>query len=106
MPTQMTPRELAERLDGPTPPVVLDVREPEEIAIASFPGALAIPMAEVPQRLGEVPRDADVVVLCHHGVRSAHVASFLADRGYDRIANLAGGIDAWSLQVDSTVPRY
>jgi rhodanese-related sulfurtransferase len=106
MPTQISPKDLAARLGGPGAPVVLDVREPEEIAIARIDGTLDIPMNDVPQRLAEIPRDADLVVMCHHGVRSAHVASFLADRGYERVANLAGGIDAWSLQVDPGVPRY
>jgi len=106
MPIEMTPRELASRLAGPTAPVVLDVREPEEIAIASLARAVAIPMGEVPARHGELPRDAEIVVLCHHGVRSAHVAGFLTAQGFTQIVNLRGGIDAWSLEVDPSVPRY
>jgi rhodanese-related sulfurtransferase len=106
MPTEITPRELADRLEGPAAPTVLDVREPEEIAIAALPGALAIPMGDVPQRFGELPRDAEIVVVCHHGVRSARVASFLAAQGFSSVANLRGGIDAWSLDVDPSVPRY
>lgn len=102
----MSPRELHSLLHGESGPVVLDVREPEEIAIARFPGALEIPMGEIPARLGEIPRGADVVVLCHHGMRSAQVAGFLARQGFDRLANLSGGIDAWSLEVDPQVARY
>jgi rhodanese-related sulfurtransferase len=76
MPTEMTPRELADRLQGPGAPVVLDVREPEEVAIASLAGAVLIPMGDIPARSGELPGDAEIVVVCHHGVRSAHVAGF------------------------------
>jgi rhodanese-related sulfurtransferase len=106
MPSEITPVQLKQRLSGDTPPLVLDVREPEEIALARLDGATTIPMSDVPRRLGELPRDAEIVVMCHHGMRSAHVASFLADQGYARVANLSGGIDAWSLQVDPSVPRY
>jgi rhodanese-related sulfurtransferase len=104
--TEMTPRELADRLQGPGAPVVLDVREPEEVAIASLAGAVLIPMGDVPARSGELPGDAEIVVVCHHGVRSAHVAGFLASQGFTKVANLRGGIDAWSLDVDPSVPRY
>lgn len=103
---QITPRELHASLQGPVRPVVLDVREAPERAIARLAGALEIPMGDVPRRLDEIPRDADVVVVCHHGMRSAQVAGFLAREGYTRVANLAGGIDAWSLEVDPAVARY
>ncbi|MFM7142375.1 MAG: rhodanese-like domain-containing protein [Alphaproteobacteria bacterium] len=103
---QISARDLHERLASSEPPVVLDVREPAEIAIARMPGALEIPMNDVPGRFDEIPADRDVVVVCHHGMRSAQVASFLADRGHARVLNLAGGIDAWSLQVDASVRRY
>jgi rhodanese-related sulfurtransferase len=103
---QISPRDLKDRLDSPNPPVVLDVREPAEIAIARMPGAIEIPMNEVPRRLEEIPSEREVVVVCHHGMRSAQVASFLADRGRTGVLNLSGGIDAWSLQVDPSVRRY
>ena len=103
---QISPRDLKDRLDSPNPPVVLDVREPAEIAIARMPGAIEIPMNEVPRRLEEIPSEREVVVVCHHGMRSAQVASFLVDRGRTGVLNLSGGIDAWSLQVDPSVRRY
>lgn len=106
MPTEIRARDLAARLREAEPPVVLDVREPQEIAIAAFPGALSIPMSDIPSRAGELPRDREIVVLCHHGMRSAQVAGFLARQGFERIVNLTGGIDAWSLEVDPGVPRY
>lgn len=86
--------------------VLLDVREPSEIAAASLPDAVHIPMREVPHRMGELPKDEPIAVLCHHGGRSAQVASFLAARGFSDVVNVDGGIDAYARQVDSSVPRY
>jgi rhodanese-related sulfurtransferase len=103
---QLDPRVLRDRLAAGELPTVLDVREPEEIRIARFPGAVEIPMAEVPNRFGELDRDDEIIVLCHHGVRSAHVAGYLAQQGFRRVRNLAGGIDAWALLVDSSLTRY
>ncbi len=105
-PTRMSPQELRGRLDTAGAPLVLDVREPEELALARFPGAVEIPMSQIVSRVDELGRDAEIVVLCHHGVRSAQVAAFLADQGFARVANLVGGIDAWSSLVDPRVPRY
>ncbi len=85
--------------------VLLDVREPEELATASIAWATAIPMAQLPARINELPRDVQIVCMCHHGSRSERVAQFLAANGYDAV-NLAGGIDAWSRAIDSDVPRY
>lgn len=87
-------------------PLLLDVREPWEVAIAGLPGSLNIPMGEVPARLGELAAGRPVVCICHHGVRSMHVARFLAMQGLDPIFNLAGGIDAWAREVDPNCPTY
>lgn len=87
-------------------PYLLDVREPWEHAKARLDDATLIPMREIPSRAGEVPADRDVVVLCHHGGRSAQVVQWLARNGRARVHNLAGGIDAWSRLVDPAVPRY
>jgi rhodanese-related sulfurtransferase len=103
---QLDPRALRDRLAAGDPPTVLDIREPEEIQIARFPDALEIPMGELPDRLGELDRDGEIVVLCHHGMRSAHVAGYLVEQGFRQVSNLAGGIDAWSLLVDRSVSRY
>ncbi len=103
---EIIPQELAERLRRGERPVILDVREPEEIEIARFPGATPIPMGEIPSRIAELEPDAETVVLCHHGIRSAQVAMYLARLGFGRVANLRGGIDLWSATVDPTVPRY
>jgi rhodanese-related sulfurtransferase len=85
---------------------VLDVREPHELAVAALEGAVHIPMAQIPDRVGELPRDREIVVLCHQGVRSERVTQFLRASGFDRAVNLAGGIDAWSREIDPALPRY
>jgi len=90
-------------------PVLLDVREPWEISQAALnvPGTptLCIPMAQIPARLGELDVARPIVCVCHHGMRSLQVALFLRRHGF-KTHNLDGGIDAWSTQVDASVPRY
>jgi rhodanese-related sulfurtransferase len=86
--------------------VLLDVREHPELALAAVEGALHIPMREVPGRLQEIARDKPVVVLCHSGRRSYVVADYLLGQGFQNVFNLRGGIDAWSTELDSRVPRY
>ena len=103
---EVTAVELKRQLDSGRPLVLLDVCELEEVRLAHLPGALHIPMGEVPGRLHELDPDAEIIVFCHHGIRSAHVAQFLAQREFEHVVNLAGGIDAWSLTVDSSLPRY
>jgi rhodanese-related sulfurtransferase len=88
------------------PHAVLDVREPWELEIASLEGALAVPMGDVPSRLGELPREAPLVILCHHGGRSMRVTAWLRSRGFGMAINLAGGIDAWAREVDPALPTY
>jgi rhodanese-related sulfurtransferase len=86
--------------------VLLDVREPHELEIASVPGALHIPMRDIPARLEELDPERETVVMCHKGSRSTKVAGFLIERGFEKVFNLTGGIDAWSQQVDPNVARY
>lgn len=104
--SEISVTDLSRRIAGADAPVVLDVREPQEIAVARFPGAVEIPMQSVPSRMGELDRNAEIFVLCHHGMRSAHVADYLAEQGFTRVGNVTGGIDAWALMVDPRVPRY
>ena len=91
-------------------PLLLDVREPWEFALAAVRidglRTLHIPMNEVPGRLSELDAARPVVCICHHGMRSAQVVAFLERQGFEAAYNLAGGIDAWSEQVDTRVPRY
>jgi rhodanese-related sulfurtransferase len=100
------PADLKAALDRGEKPVLLDVREPVEIAAASIAGAVCIPMNEVPYRFSELDAAKPTVVFCHHGMRSAQVAAFLKGRGFKDVKNLTGGIDAWSLSADPGVPRY
>lgn len=86
--------------------VLLDVREPHEHAIARIEGATLVPLRTVPSRAAELPRDRTIVVYCHHGMRSRMAGEFLVDQGFADVVNLAGGIDAWSAEVDPSVPRY
>jgi rhodanese-related sulfurtransferase len=107
MVAEVSAAELAERMRRtPDRLVLLDVREPYEREIASIEPSIHIPMRDVPDRLAEIPTDREVVVYCHGGARSAMIAGFLEHHGYPEVANLAGGIDAWSLTVDPKVPRY
>jgi rhodanese-related sulfurtransferase len=100
------PIELKERLMRGDDLRLLDVREPEEVAIAPFPDALHLPMNEIPSQIQALDAAAEWVVVCHHGIRSAQVAMYLARMGFERVANLTGGIDRWSLTVDRSAPRY
>ncbi len=86
--------------------MLLDVRETFEDEIATIAGRTLIPLGELPSRLHEVPHDSEIVIHCHSGIRSAHAAQLLREAGFDRVFNLAGGIDAWSREIDPTVPRY
>ena len=89
---------------------LLDVREPWELATAALridgTQALDIPMMQIPLRLAELDRSRSVICICHHGARSAQVVAFLMQLGFDHAYNLAGGIEAWSTEVDPRVPRY
>lgn len=86
--------------------LLLDVREPHEWDIVHIAGSEHVPMRRIPESLPDLPRDRDVLVLCHVGGRSARVAQYLRAHGFDRAMNVAGGIDAWAAQVDPTLARY
>jgi len=101
---EISPLEFVRRRDAGEDLVLLDVREPEELEVASLPGALHIPMGQVPGRWQELERGRTVVVLCRSGVRSLQVARYLERQGFDRVANLSGGILRWGLEVDPDLP--
>ena len=103
---EISVEELKARRDSGDNPLVIDVREAWELQLAQIPGVVHVPMNEVPARLGELSRDAETIVMCHAGGRSMRVAHFLANQGFTNVANLAGGIAAWSRSVDATVPQY
>ena len=102
----ITARDLAERLRQPNPPLLVDVREPDEFAFAHLEGALLMPLKTLPQRLGELDKTHEIVLHCHHGVRSLGALLVLKRAGFTKLLNLRGGIDAWSKDVDPSVPRY
>jgi rhodanese-related sulfurtransferase len=97
---------LARLRGGEDAPLVLDVREPRELAVCALEGAVHIPMGEIPQRTPELPTDRPVVVMCHHGVRSMQVTRFLRHMGFANVQNLAGGIDAWAARIEPGMARY
>ena len=105
---QMTPRQLAEKMasgdDGEIQ--IVDVREPWELDICVLPGVVAIPMQQIPQRLGEISTILRVVCVCHHGGRSQEVANYLLQQGLENVANLNGGMDTWARTVDPEMAVY
>jgi rhodanese-related sulfurtransferase len=86
--------------------LILDVREPWELEIAAIDGALNIPMQSIPAAIDALPREQDLLLLCHHGMRSMNVAQFLERHGFDALFNVSGGVDAWSRQVNPALARY
>lgn len=102
----ITPGEVAERLRDGRELLLIDVREPDEYARAHIEGARLLPLSLFTDWVETLNPEAETVVICHHGIRSAQVCAFLARQGFTRLHNLAGGIDRWSLEVDSGVPRY
>ena len=102
---QITAVELKKRLDNKDDIFVLDVREPHEYQIANL-GAKLIPLGDLPARAGELDKDAEIIVHCKSGGRSQKASEFLAQNGFKRVWNLAGGITAWSNDVDPKVPKY
>ncbi len=103
---EISPADFVARRERGEPMVLLDVREAHELAIASVPGILHIPMGEVPERLAELDPAQEIVVLCRSGGRSLQVARFLEARGYPKVANLTGGILAWGRDVDPSLAAY
>ena len=103
----ISPAEVKARLARGDSFRLIDVREPYEHAVAQIEGAELLPMSRAQEWLGTLPPDADLVILCHHGSRSAQVARYLAAQlGFANVANMTGGIDEWSRLVDPSVPRY
>lgn len=107
---QLQPQDLGALAAQSPPPVLLDVREPWELARARIepPGVelMHVPMRAVPPRLPEIPRGRPVVCLCHHGVRSAQVVAWLRQQGWTQAVSMEGGIDAWAREVDASVGTY
>ena len=109
MDSEIAPAEVKRRLDAGEKLHLIDVREPNEFAIARIEGGELIPMRQVPGELQMLEARADeatLIVFCHHGVRSLNVVNWLRRQGVDACQSMAGGIDAWSIAIDPAVPRY
>ena len=107
MPLEITVVELQRRLASPTPPRLIDVREPDEWEIARIEGAELLPLSQWPALpQAQLDPTEPLLVLCHHGARSARATDFLLRNGFADVTNVAGGIDAWSCEIDPAVPRY
>lgn len=102
----ISPKELKKCLDNGDKLVLVDVREEWEYSLAKVDGSILIPLGTLPQSLAQLNRDSEIIAICHHGMRSADATNFLLQQGFQKVKNLVGGIDAWSTQVDGTVPRY
>ena len=103
----LTVNEVKEKLDRGDSFRLIDVREPDEHALARIEGAELLPLSQAQNWIASVPQDQEVVFFCHHGSRSAQVANYLAmQRGYRNIANMLGGINEWSIRIDPKLPRY
>jgi rhodanese-related sulfurtransferase len=103
---QLRASELQTKIQDKEALFLLDVREPFEFEHAHIAGSVLIPLNQVPQRLGEIDFDKEIVAICHHGQRSMQAANFLSQVGFKHVSNLVGGIDAWSLECDSSLARY
>ncbi|XOV66183.1 MAG: molybdopterin-synthase adenylyltransferase MoeB [Fluviicola sp.] len=102
----ITVNELKSHLQKRSNLFLVDVREPFELEICSLEGALNIPLGQIPSRVDEIPKNKPVVVICHHGVRSANAIAFLKEHGFDNLSNLQGGVHAWALEIDSKMTKY
>jgi rhodanese-related sulfurtransferase/ferredoxin len=103
---EITPEAVHALMEQDTPIRLIDVREPREYDIARIEGAELIPLGQLSQRLSELNPEDDIIVHCHHGMRSHAAAQMLLSSGFKKVRNMRGGIDGWSLKVDFSVPRY
>jgi rhodanese-related sulfurtransferase len=103
---EMNVRELADRIKAGDAPQIIDVREPNEYAYARIPGAVLKPLGDFREWSQELDKDREYVLQCHTGSRSWQAAYLLERMGFQKVYNLSGGIEAWSLHIDASVPRY
>ncbi len=103
-PLEMTVEEAAHRFHAGAE--LLDVREPMELDICKIPGSLDIPMGQIPGSLDSLSREGQLLVMCHHGARAHAVTAFLREQGFNNASNVAGGINAWAIEVDPEISRY
>jgi len=104
---EFTPDECRDYLETATEkPLLLDVREPWEYNIVHIEGSRLLPMRQVPAALDTLDAEREIIVICHHGIRSRQVARFLIDQGFDKVINLRGGLDAWARYTDPGLATY
>jgi rhodanese-related sulfurtransferase len=105
---QLAPSELARwREDAARQqPAIVDVREPWEFDLCKIDGSMLVPLGDLPRRIGELPRDRPLVMVCHTGRRSQNAAMFLAQSGFSDVQNLSGGVERWAVEVDPSMKRY
>lgn len=106
LPLEITVAEAKRLLDQPHPPLLVDVREADELAICRIAGSLHIPLGQLPARMGEIPSNRPVLIHCHHGGRSLRATQFLRTQGRTAVSNVKGGIEAWACQIDPSLGRY
>jgi adenylyltransferase/sulfurtransferase len=102
----ITVRELKMRMDKGDQIFLLDVREPHEYSLAKIDGSVLIPLGQIPHSLKQLDPNSEIVAYCHKGMRSADAVGFLVQQGFPNVKNLIGGIEAWSLEIDQSIPRY
>ena len=105
-PLEISVTEAYQQLCSDQPPILIDVRETDEHAIGHVAQARLIPLADIPNQLSNIPQNRPVLIMCHHGGRSMRATQFLRSKGYVLACNIKGGIDAWSVHVDTEIPRY
>ena len=103
---QMTPRQLKSHLEQATSPLLLDVRESWEFDICSIENSILIPMGQIPTKLEQLNPKQEIIVICHHGIRSAQVCRYLEHQGFEQMINLSGGVEAWAQDVDTNMAVY
>ena len=101
----ITVADLNARLQDANAPLLLDVREPKELAICKLNGVMNLPLGQLPQIYGVLPRDREIVVICHHGGRSAKATQLLLDNGFNAV-NLTGGMHQWATEIDPAMATY
>jgi rhodanese-related sulfurtransferase len=102
----ITPSQLSERMRSEEPPLVIDVREPEEYELARVEGTRLLPLSLFNEWAASLDPERETVFMCHHGMRSAQVCAWFSRQGFGKVHNLVGGIDRWATDIDPTVPRY
>lgn len=104
---EFSPKQLKDHLDqASVPPLLLDVREPWEFERCHIDNSKLIPMREIPQAVNELDPDEEIVVICHHGIRSRAVAAYLVQHDYTKVINLSTGIDGWAKEIEPSMPIY